>query len=231
MDAAPVWAKAALRRPRTRARVSSKPTVRVRELGMIASGDTARCLKGTAVPLILDIPRLMSTVPMHYAGPLHDTTTPLGCPGGRRPRRSSRPRPAALARAGRSGRDPRRAASRSTPPHPAAHRARHRSPRPVVLPPRLPLVQLVRLDPGHPGRDPDRPPLPHRRGGAHPGPERGARRSGPGCRSEEHTSELQSRRDLVCRLLLEKKKKKIKRILLKKKKKKKYKKKKKEKIK
>src|SRR2546421_466081 len=28
-----------------------------------------------------------------------------------------------------------------------------------------------------------------------------------GCRSEEHTSELQSRSDLVCRLLLEKKKK------------------------
>ena len=27
------------------------------------------------------------------------------------------------------------------------------------------------------------------------------------CRSEEHTSELQSRRNLVCRLLLEKKKK------------------------
>src|SRR5215471_21858457 len=33
-------------------------------------------------------------------------------------------------------------------------------------------------------------------------------RSSPGRRSEEHTSELQSRRDLVCRLLLEKKKKK-----------------------
>src|SRR5690349_23942358 len=31
----------------------------------------------------------------------------------------------------------------------------------------------------------------------------------PATRSEEHTSELQSRRDLVCRLLLEKKKKKI----------------------
>src|SRR6266496_1062282 len=31
----------------------------------------------------------------------------------------------------------------------------------------------------------------------------------PAARSEEHTSELQSRRDLVCRLLLEKKKKKI----------------------
>src|SRR5690349_22355236 len=30
----------------------------------------------------------------------------------------------------------------------------------------------------------------------------------PGGRSEEHTSELQSRRDLVCRLLLEKKKRK-----------------------
>src|SRR5436190_17341681 len=28
----------------------------------------------------------------------------------------------------------------------------------------------------------------------------------PGCRSEEHTSELQSHSDLVCRLLLEKKK-------------------------
>src|SRR5690349_23632072 len=33
-------------------------------------------------------------------------------------------------------------------------------------------------------------------------------RRGLGHRSEEHTSELQSRRDLVCRLLLEKKKKK-----------------------
>src|SRR6266576_2234844 len=32
-------------------------------------------------------------------------------------------------------------------------------------------------------------------------------------RSEEHTSELQSRRDLVCRLLLEKKKKSIYKIL------------------
>src|SRR5437868_10147286 len=34
-------------------------------------------------------------------------------------------------------------------------------------------------------------------------------RSRPGVRSEEHTSELQSRFDLVCRLLLEKKKTKI----------------------
>src|SRR5215469_17916704 len=39
-------------------------------------------------------------------------------------------------------------------------------------------------------------------------------------RSEEHTSELQSRRDLVCRLLLEKKKKKKKKTPTKKKKKK-----------
>src|SRR5207249_6418890 len=45
-------------------------------------------------------------------------------------------------------------------------------------------------------------------------------------RSEEHTSELQSRFDLVCRLLLEKKKKKKKKQKNKKKKKKKYKKKK-----
>src|SRR5206468_11261131 len=34
----------------------------------------------------------------------------------------------------------------------------------------------------------------------------GARRGGRAPRSEEHTSELQSRSDLVCRLLLEKKK-------------------------
>src|SRR3712207_8916474 len=35
-----------------------------------------------------------------------------------------------------------------------------------------------------------------------------------GCRSEEHTSELQSRQYLVCRLLLEKKKKKYKTKIL-----------------
>src|SRR5271165_7649146 len=46
-------------------------------------------------------------------------------------------------------------------------------------------------------------------------------------RSEEHTSELQSRENLVCRLLLEKKKKKINKHLNKKKKEKKKKKKKK----
>src|SRR5204862_988258 len=38
------------------------------------------------------------------------------------------------------------------------------------------------------------------------GPPRGARLVQEPVRSEEHTSELQSRRDLVCRLLLEKKK-------------------------
>src|SRR6266496_5458077 len=43
-----------------------------------------------------------------------------------------------------------------------------------------------------------------------------------GGRSEEHTSELQSRRDLVCRLLLEKKKKKKKTLIQIKKKKKKH---------
>src|SRR5690349_21958908 len=40
------------------------------------------------------------------------------------------------------------------------------------------------------------------------GCERGRSGVGVRFRSEEHTSELQSRRDLVCRLLLEKKKKK-----------------------
>src|SRR6266540_6757336 len=42
---------------------------------------------------------------------------------------------------------------------------------------------------------------------------------GPSRRSEEHTSELQSHHDLVCRLLLEKKKKKNKKKKIKKKKK------------
>src|SRR5216684_9196931 len=52
-----------------------------------------------------------------------------------------------------------------------------------------------------------------------------ARRHRPRClgcrpdRSEEHTSELQSRLHLVCRLLLEKKKKKLTRVQIKKKKK------------
>src|SRR5216683_7593810 len=57
-----------------------------------------------------------------------------------------------------------------------------------------------------------------------PAPSSPRRRTKPSLRctrSEEHTSELQSRSDLVCRLLLEKKKKKhLKFFLLKKKKKK-----------
>src|SRR6266550_5456245 len=43
--------------------------------------------------------------------------------------------------------------------------------------------------------------------GLDPGPVRLCSLGGPGGRSEEHTSELQSRLHLVCRLLLEKKKK------------------------
>src|SRR2546430_9344583 len=46
-------------------------------------------------------------------------------------------------------------------------------------------------------------PRDHSRAGARPCPVRIA----PGLRSEEHTSELQSQSNLVCRLLLEKKKK------------------------
>src|SRR2546430_7426826 len=41
---------------------------------------------------------------------------------------------------------------------------------------------------------------------AHSGNTRLVRRRTPHCRSEEHTSELQSQSNLVCRLLLEKKK-------------------------
>src|SRR5690349_25014339 len=46
-----------------------------------------------------------------------------------------------------------------------------------------------------------------RRGRDHQPAVRAGRRRPHESRSEEHTSELQSRRDLVCRLLLEKKKK------------------------
>src|SRR5204863_7787555 len=53
----------------------------------------------------------------------------------------------------------------------------------------------------------DRPGLPGDAGLVLVDPRGGWRRLGQ-ARSEEHTSELQSRRDLVCRLLLEKKKKK-----------------------
>src|SRR5215475_16120668 len=60
--------------------------------------------------------------------------------------------------------------------------------------------------------DPARPrqcPLPQHAGPRVPEPGAGGGRSGrdPDRRSEEHTSELQSRENLVCRLLLEKKKK------------------------
>src|SRR2546429_2074162 len=53
---------------------------------------------------------------------------------------------------------------------------------------------------------PRRPPHPPgRRSSATRAPRRPGSRSGPSVRSEEHTSELQSRLHLVCRLLLEKK--------------------------
>src|SRR5947209_13879860 len=83
----------------------------------------------------------------------------------------------------------------------------------------FPYTTLFRSDDRHPTTI-IRPRPPLRRGGR-PRLQRACRREGPprrsrrrrrGCatsiRSEEHTSELQSRQYLVCRLLLEKKKKK-----------------------
>src|SRR6266496_4463486 len=64
----------------------------------------------------------------------------------------------------------------------------------------------LRPQPRPPPRHNISPALPHQRWRLHPEPQPPARSSRE--RSEEHTSELQSRRDLVCRLLLEKKKKK-----------------------
>src|SRR5690349_22115796 len=67
----------------------------------------------------------------------------------------------------------------------------------IRRPPRSTLFPYTTLFRSDRGEDEERP---QRRRGPPPAPLG---------RSEEHTSELQSRRDLVCRLLLEKKKKKF----------------------
>src|SRR3712207_8199322 len=74
-------------------------------------------------------------------------------------------------------------------------------PRRVLLPGRPPPPRRPR-PPGR-RRRPRRPP---RRRGAHPRRGSASLARAPRPRSEEHTSELQSRQYLVCRLLLEKKK-------------------------
>src|SRR3712207_8153892 len=81
---------------------------------------------------------------------------------------------------------------RSLPAHPARLRDRHRDLGPDQL-----LGAVLRRDPGV---DRLRRELAARERGG------GLLRPGRGARSEEHTSELQSRQYLVCRLLLEKKK-------------------------
>src|SRR3712207_8646435 len=68
-----------------------------------------------------------------------------------------------------------------------------------IWPPVRP-VRRRRRDPGGAGR----PPATRRR--REQRPDRSVVRGDAGVRSEEHTSELQSRQYLVCRLLLEKKK-------------------------
>src|SRR5215204_6738717 len=85
----------------------------------------------------------------------------------------------------------------------------------IRRPPRstlFPYTTLFRSSPGR--RSAERPP-PRR-----PRPRAPATAPPPRGRSEEHTSELQSHSDLVCRLLLEKKKKQKLRLLFSKKKKK-----------
>src|SRR2546422_5756004 len=61
-----------------------------------------------------------------------------------------------------------------------------------------------------PGREQDAPSCVRRGDAGDPGAGHGEHGGPDGVRSEEHTSELQSRLHLVCRLLLEKKKKQIK---------------------
>src|SRR2546430_15437392 len=71
----------------------------------------------------------------------------------------------------------------------------------IRRPPRSTLFPYTTLFRSHPGRG--------IRGARRPGVAGGACGAGTDPRSEEHTSELQSQSNLVCRLLLEKKKKKI----------------------
>src|SRR3712207_9483885 len=67
-------------------------------------------------------------------------------------------------------------------------------------PPRAPTPRRTARCAAHPRRGRTRPDRPER-------PSASPARTGSRARSEEHTSELQSRQYLVCRLLLEKKKK------------------------
>src|SRR5690606_42052832 len=75
----------------------------------------------------------------------------------------------------------------------------------------FPYTTLFRSSGLDPGRDPcrrrglGRPTIPAPQRATASGPTRPPGRLRPGGRSEEHTSELQSRENLVCRLLLEKK--------------------------
>src|SRR5690606_42077853 len=87
-------------------------------------------------------------------------------------------------------------------PHPHSLPTRRSSDLPSPSPPRGP---TARARPARPPRPPGGPAL-----AGQPGPQRRSAGPRPAAvhRSEEHTSELQSRENLVCRLLLEKKKKK-----------------------
>src|SRR2546422_8579252 len=78
----------------------------------------------------------------------------------------------------------------------------------IRRPPRstlFPYTTLFRSASGRPCPPPAAPPCSSRRGGSSSASAPSSRRRTPNYRSEEHTSELQSRLHLVCRLLLEKK--------------------------
>src|SRR5688572_31568780 len=79
----------------------------------------------------------------------------------------------------------------------------------IRRPPRSTLFPYTTLFRSHRSRASPRPPATTRRRSQRPSRCAGcrtARRRSTPCRSEEHTSELQSQSNLVCRLLLEKKK-------------------------
>src|SRR5206468_10467614 len=79
----------------------------------------------------------------------------------------------------------------------------------IRRPPRSTLFPYTTLfrSPGVAGAHPREAAVPRAGRAAHRGAAGATRGARPGRRSEEHTSELQSRSDLVCRLLLEKKNK------------------------
>src|SRR2546427_5950531 len=137
----------------------------------------------------------------HGALQPHRGANRLGLPGGRRPAVSAYPdqRLAGQRAQGRAGQEA--AGGRSAPPGDATRRQLRSARASLLGGSRL---EVARRLPRHGRARSVRPGV--RQRGVAAGAGRDERRGSLSVRSEEHTSELQSQSNLVCRLLLEKKK-------------------------